>query len=280
MDHLLLKEKRSHGSVDFPFHVISHVDKIGNYSVPHHWHDEIEIIYLEYGRVNIYSNEQEYKLKPGDFYIVNSNELHQILGVEPSLHHAIIFHPRLLDFNFFDHTEEQFIKPITSGNAKFSSHVYKDQDHLSIMRQLVDTDVKEYLSIKILIYTLINEFYHHHLIETNAQPNKHDDIKKVILYIQNNFSTCLVLDDIAKQINISPNHLCKYFKKKMGITVFQYINQYRISQSMYLLVNTNLSITDIALNCGFENISYYNRTFKKMTSLTPNQYRHQNKNQV
>lgn len=277
MDNLLLKEQREHGSADFPFHIISHKDALGTYSVPHHWHDEIEIIYLEYGTINIYCNEQEYPLEPGNFYIVNSNELHQILGVTPSLHHAIIFHSKLLDFNFFDKAEEQIIKPITSGNAKFISKVYDDHDYHSIIRQLIDTNSDDYLAIKIAIYSLINMFYQNNLIEIDKEPDKHEDLKKVIMFIQNNFDKSLTLEMIAKQIMISPNHLCKYFKKKMGITVFQYINQYRINQSIYYLLHSQLTIIDIAMNCGFDNISYYIRTFKKITGLTPKQYRMQNK---
>lgn len=276
MNNLLLKEKTAHGSADFPFHIISHQDTLGTYSVPYHWHDEIEIIYLEYGNINIYCNEQEYHLEPNQFYIINANELHQILGVTPSLHHAIIFHPSLLDFSLFDKTEEQFIRPITSGNAKFISQIYQDHNYDFIINNLVNTDTHDYLSIKISLYNIINIFYKNHLIEIDTNPNKHEDLKKVILYIQNNFNKTLTLDMIAKQIMISPNHLCKYFKKNMGITVFQYINQYKINQSINYLLHSKLTIIEIAMNCGFDNISYFIRTFKKITGFTPKQYRNQN----
>lgn len=273
MDKLFLKEKRDHGSVDFPFHIISHTDKLGTYSVPHHWHDEIEIIYLEYGHINIYCNEQEYILSPGDFYVVNTNELHHILGVTPSLHHAIIFHPKLLDFNFFDKTEETYIKPITSGHSKFVSQIYQDTKYTDVLSTLTKTDYQNYLTIKILLYTLINHFYQENNIQVDFQPDKYNDLKKVILFIQNNYNTSLTLEMIANQLMISPNHLCKYFKKKMGMTVFQYINQYRINRAIYHLLHTDLSVIDIALDCGFDNISYFIRTFKNVTGTTPKQYR-------
>ena len=142
---------------------------------------------------------------------------------------------------------------------------------------MIDTNSDDYLAIKIAIYSLINMFYQNNLIEIDREPDKHEDLKKVIMFIQNNFDKSLTLEMIAKQIMISPNHLCKYFKKKMGITVFQYINQYRINQSIYYLLHSQLTIIDIAMNCGFDNISYYIRTFKKITGLTPKQYRMQNK---
>ena len=279
MNRESLKEQRKHGKYDLPFHIISHTDSLGTYNVSYHWHDEIEIIYLEYGEIDIRCSEKEYHLTSGDFYIINSNELHQISGRSPSLHHAVIFHPHFLDFSLFDRAEEVYIHPITSGSAQFAAGVCQDQDCLHLLRQLVGTSPKKYLSIKILLYALIDQFYQKNQIIMKEPSNAQDDLKKVLSYIQENFNKPLTLNQIAQQIMITPNYLCRYFKKKMGMTVFQYMKQYRINKSIDLLLQSDLSIINIAMQCGFDNLSYYIRTFKKLTGLTPKQYRRQHTQQ-
>ncbi len=279
MNKQALKEQKEHGSFDFPFHIISHTDNLGTYNVSFHWHDEIEIIYLEYGEINIRCTEKEYHLMPGDFYIINSNELHQISGKTPSLHHAIIFHPHFLDFSIFDKAEENFIHPITSGTAGFIPKIHQDRCYSHFLKRLVETSSKQYLSIKILLYALIDQLYQKDQITVEKYTETQENLKKIISYIQKNYNEPLTLNQIAQQIMITPNYLCKYFKKKMGITVFQYIQQYRINQSIDLLLQSDLPIINIAMQCGFDNLSYYIRTFKKQTGITPKQYRKRPKQQ-
>ena len=104
-----------------------------------------------------------------------------------------------------------------------------------------------------------------------------DRFKKMLLYLQENHSAELCLDDIAAHIGLSRSECCRYFKKKSGQTISDYLRQYRIHRSLELLAGSDASISQIAQRCGFSNQSYYTKEFRRVTGTTPKQYRLQKK---
>lgn len=92
-------------------------------------------------------------------------------------------------------------------------------------------------------------------------------------YIYQNYNKKIKLTDIGEVLNLTPQHLCKFFKEMTDTSIVEYINHYRIETSISLLKISTLSITDIALECGFDNISYFNRVFKKQVGCTPSEFR-------
>lgn len=101
----------------------------------------------------------------------------------------------------------------------------------------------------------------------------HDLIKKAILYISQNFSGELTLDEVASQVHLNPAYFSSLFKQSTGSSFKEYLNMVRIEESKRLLANTDYTIIDIAIAAGFEDQSYFSRVFKKYTGLTPRQYR-------
>ena len=105
-------------------------------------------------------------------------------------------------------------------------------------------------------------------------PGPEDDrFKKMLLYLQENYSAEFNLDDIAGHIGLSRSECCRYFKKKSGQTISDYLRQYRIRKSLGLLTESDISISQIAQSCGFSNQSYYTKEFRRVTGTTPKQYR-------
>ena len=95
----------------------------------------------------------------------------------------------------------------------------------------------------------------------------------MIGFLQKNFQKKYVLDDLCNYIGLSRSACCRYFKKMMNMSIFEYILEYRLSQALFLLNNTNRSITEIALQTGFSTTSYFISIFKKKMSLTPFEYK-------
>lgn len=268
-----LRENKRHGSADFPFHMITHTDQTGDYRVPLHWHPEVEVIYVEYGVLTLYCDDNDYHLTKGDLFIINSNSLHAINGLSQSRHHAIIFHPKLLDFNYYDRAQEEYIQPITSNVFHFRQTILKHKDFEPLLDSLLNNEQQDPLLIKILLYQIIFKLYRLNAIVKEVSEEKLGNIRIIISYIQSHYAEKIRLSDIAQFVGYSSNYVCKYFKKKMGITVFQYLNQYRIYHSLHLLKKTDKTILEIALECGFENDSYYIKTFKSIMKQTPKKYR-------
>ena len=96
---------------------------------------------------------------------------------------------------------------------------------------------------------------------------------KMIDFLQANFQKKFVLDDLCNYVNLSRSACCRYFRKMMNMTISEYILEYRLSQAIFLLNNTDKSITEIALQTGFSTTSYLISIFKKKMLLTPYEYK-------
>ncbi|WZL80095.1 AraC family transcriptional regulator [Vallitaleaceae bacterium 9-2] len=98
-------------------------------------------------------------------------------------------------------------------------------------------------------------------------------IKKASKYVHNHLSEAIRLQEVADYIGLSPNYFSSLFKKEMNLAFADYVNHIRIKESQYLLKTTDQSILDIALAVGFNNQNYFTTIFKKVTGITPKQYR-------
>ena len=128
-------ENRVHGTSTFQLQVYSHYDKDGFYFVSQHWHEELEWIYVEYGILHLTIHGKSVTLNAEEFCFVNSGELHEIKSIGESLHHAVVFHPNLLNFALYDACQHNFIRPITNGNLLFptSFSEFSSEDHKQIL---------------------------------------------------------------------------------------------------------------------------------------------------
>jgi len=108
----------------------------------------------------------------------------------------------------------------------------------------------------------------------NYNPTKNNEIiKKAIGYIARNFASKITLEDVAGYIHLNPSYFSTIFKQSTGSSFKEYLNMVRVEESKRLLANTDYSIIDVAIATGFEDQSYFSKTFKKYTGLTPKQFR-------
>ncbi len=108
----------------------------------------------------------------------------------------------------------------------------------------------------------------------NFIPSKNYELmKRAMLFISENFSKNLSLDEVADYVHLNPSYFSSVFKQSCGSSFKEYLNMVRIEESKRLLANTEYSIIDIAIATGFEDQSYFSKVFKKYTGLTPKQYR-------
>ena len=97
--------------------------------------------------------------------------------------------------------------------------------------------------------------------------------QRVYLYVEQNFDRQLKLEDVASYFHLNKCYFCSVLKKELGKTFSQIVNEVRVEKSKELLREGNLSTLSIALSVGFNNQNYFNMTFKKLTGMTPLQYR-------
>ena len=116
--------------------------------------------------------------------------------------------------------------------------------------------------------------------QTLKQPSqshqKHmDKLKTILKYVEEHYNEPLSIEDMANLIHYSKSHFMKFFKTHMNMGFTQYLNHYRMSMAAKLLVSTDDSVLTIAVSSGFDNLSYFNRLFKREFHMTPREYRRQ-----
>ena len=92
-------------------------------------------------------------------------------------------------------------------------------------------------------------------------------------YIQANYAQILSMQDVAQAMNYSETHFCRLFKQCFHINFSVYLNEFRVKQAKKLLVNTNLTVKEVSISCGYRDTSYFIRVFKRFTGTTPSDYR-------
>ena len=107
-----------------------------------------------------------------------------------------------------------------------------------------------------------------------AKRNKSlDKMKLIIKYVENNYSDNITIDDMARLCDFSQSHFMKFFKKNMEVSFIEYLNNYRLTMASRLLISSTSSIIAISMESGFDNLSYFNRLFKKKYEMTPSEFR-------
>lgn len=98
-------------------------------------------------------------------------------------------------------------------------------------------------------------------------------VSMAVEFIKNHYQQEILLEDISDYAQVSSNYICSLFKKEMGMNISKYIMEYRIRKAKVLLLTTNMKSYEIAIETGFANDSYFSRSFKKMTGVSPSEFR-------
>lgn len=98
-------------------------------------------------------------------------------------------------------------------------------------------------------------------------------VNRIHEYLMKNYREEINLDQIAELVHLAPASVCRFFKSSTGMTLFEYLNKIKIDYSCRLLLNTDLNVVDISYDCGFNNLSHFNKQFRKFIHQTPTQYR-------
>ena len=275
------KELKKHGVYDYPFEKYDISSKHVWQFATSHWHDETEIIYVKKGSVKITINGKTFTGNEGSLFIVNSGEMHEIDGlIVPISYTAFVFDFNMLSFKSEDFAQQNFIEPVLNGAMRFENCVTSSPKILELLKQIEKSNPSP-LQVRTLVTKALLLQFFALLIEekqftiykkTNVSFQKNDTLKEIIQFINNNFSHELTLRQIAKQFNMSHKYFCKFFKNNFQKTFIEYLNDVRLKNALQLLENKNLSVTETALSCGFSNMSYFTRTFKKKIGCTPSEY--------
>lgn len=275
MNSYELKEKVNHGTKEFPIKVYHANGLMASY----HWHEEYEFIYITSGRACIRIGVNTFEVKEGECAFVKANVLHSI-STEDNAHfgfYAVVFHPSFI-FSDIDICNK-YLSPLYEINNRFSplgSENFVIETIKALCQVYGNKPFAYELKIKSLLYSIFSHIFEYGLfhMEDNFNNQKAaDKLEKVIKYIHANCLSYITVDELAHISGYSVSHFTRFFKELTGKTPIEYINRQRIYCACEMLKNTNLSVLEISLACGFEHVGYFIKAFKKYTDYTPLRYK-------
>ena len=231
-----------------------------------HMHQEIEIIYMKKGSLLVTIQHTTYTINGSDLALIMPHTLHSYKTPESSEFIILIFKQDFIPY--YQSVMTQLCStPIIRNDALHPDiNTYFDQ-------LLLDETKSEVGLIKGYLYLLFTRILPH-LHFTKVHHSEHQDlIYKCLHYIHLHFKEPLSLDTMAQHLGVSPYSISRVFNKSIGYSFSYYINTLSIDYAKYLLRETNLSITEISFECGYETIRHFNRMFKDLTSVSPHSYK-------
>ncbi|MBQ2283186.1 MAG: AraC family transcriptional regulator [Agathobacter sp.] len=278
-------EDKNHVDMVFPYNTYLCSIPLDFSEVPLHWHEEIEIIYVKKGKGCITVDFRQYVVKAPTIVLIIPGQLHCIEQMdECSMEYEnILFHPNILLPKRNDSSSTDFLLPLLKGTITVPTvftPVYPYYQDLAAPIDACDeinrTKPQGYeLFIKSQLYQLL--FILNNRCRNLSKPIKSkrtlDKMKLVLRYVENNYMEHISIADIADVAGFSESHFMRYFKETMGTSFVDYLKDYRLTMAARLLVTSDAAILNIASEVGFDNLSYFNRAFKKRYGMTPSQYR-------
>lgn len=284
-----LKEDANHGDFMLPFTTYIGWMSPSYTNVPLHWHKEMEITFIEEGTAYYNIDLVSYEFKKGTLLFVHPHQLHSLTykNNTPSKWVTMVFSLDLLKSSSLDAVLIKYILPLTNSEHTFPLAItpsdFGYSELLSTFQNAIDCYTKKNiayeLEIKSLLYKFIGELYKNNLIikdkffSNNISAPHVEKIKVVLNYIHANYDQDISIKSLASLCSFSEYYFMRFFKKSIGMTCIQYINSYRLEKACILLASTNKTIMEIALDVGFDNLSYFIKTFKCKYNITPKQYR-------
>ena len=257
-----------------PFKVFLFEGENGNYVREKHWHTSVEIFAVMEGSLDFFVNKEEYPLKAGEQIIINSNELHSIHAVEKNK--TVVLQIPLKQFeNYF--TAQRYIR--FRGQEELV-----DKKLASLLRKLyhVYSERKigyEFRTISIfyeIMYILVKDY---RVTETREKDIRHsrrlDALSKITTYMREHYKEDLKLSELAATFGYSDAYLSRMFQKYAKINYKTYLQDIRMAYAYRDLLNTDHTISQIALDNGFCSSRGFSGEFQKRYGVLPSEMRKQ-----
>ncbi|WNR45973.1 AraC family transcriptional regulator [Paenibacillus roseipurpureus] len=290
VDEGLIFEK-DEGIIDFPLRVAysdsTEVRNTGRF-VYLHWHKEFEFSIITEGSMMMEIDGKPLFVQEGDVIIIHPNEIHSSYCMDNinCRLFGIIFSMGLLNSAQSDACQTKYVDPFLVGQYKFPSLIRNVPGWQAEVVANVKRIIEVYrqkptgfeIQIKASLYLILAEIISNKAFTTSSQSsnnlNPHiEKLQKSIEYMERHYDNRIYIEEVAEVSGLSLERFFKFFKHFTGDTPVMYLTRHRIRIASQYLKYSDLSVLDIALKTGFENVSYFIKTFKKHHGMTPHAFR-------
>ena len=277
-----LKENKPHGTKDDPFSIYHIANAKRSFQIPIHWHDEFEIIYVKSGFLTVSISGENYIGKTGDAFVVSPGNLHFMGSQTDNVDYFTFLFPlKYISFRTDDILDDKLLEPLNSGhliiNPEIEDTVKEQCEQLveiyGAKKEESQSKITAQIKTKIILLQFILELWKRGFIVENDTSGKNTVEKEMVSYIQQNFTGKILLKEFGEQFHLSEKYISRYFKEHFHITISQYVTYLRLEHAKHLLQDTDIPVTEVAMQSGYQNVSYFIRSFKKTYGMSPLKYR-------
>jgi len=277
-------ETVSHGTPDFPFAIYRLNRNMPKYEMPYHFHTFLELVRVKKGRLEISLNNKFFTLNENEYCVVNSEVIH---GAKPfdCEYECLVF-----DLNFLKTNNKvcnDFIDNLLLHRIKINEKI-ADKSVTFVLDSLFDNfsddkgkfvfETVGYVNLFLSKVIADKLYYNVSKFDEGKAGKNIDKLKKALRFINVNYKSEITLSDVAAVTGLSEKYFCAVFKSFTGKTPFEYILGLRAEKAATALLVSDSSVTDIAFDNGFNDLSYFIKTFKKKYGVSPAKYRHKDNN--
>ena len=248
MQYINYRENRRRGTADFPLEYYHVTASHPQYVMSFHWHVEFELIRILSGSLTVTIDEIEFLAEAGDSIFIPAGSIHSGIPAD-CVYECLVFDMNML----MNRTLWTLFDAAASKKEGYQLVVF------GAMYQFFGT--------------LFSEGFCKNAPDEEHRSHKRIlQLKQALEFMESSYNLPLTLEEISGSVNMSPKYFCRFFHEMTHRTPIDYLNYYRIERACYQLITTDLSITEIAYASGFNDLSYFIKTFKKYKGTTPKKY--------
>lgn len=279
------RELKAHGTLEFPCAgYLEDYSRQETDNIPWHWHDDLEILYVKDGTLQVQVPAASFRLSAGDCLAISCGILHNA-NAEPECRLcSLVFNPLLVTGSPDSVFARKYLTPLISCGA-FRVYRPDRNGNKEMIRDFLDAfealaaespgyefTIREKLSS--FCFGLYRQFAET-LTDRNGIPNQDDlRIRKMMDFIQNHYSENITLTEIAESADVGRRECLRCFRRTIQLSPVQYLLKYRIMQGAgQLLSQPSENIAVLSASCGFDSPSYFTKQFRKFFKCSPREYR-------
>lgn len=246
------------------------------------------LYYVTEGSAQIELPDGIYTLSPKHMYFIPAFTIHTNICKSNFVHYYLhIYEDHYSDNDWLDHWKFPVEIEATDLDLALFKRLCEINPHMTLqksdpttydnnptlMQNLIKNRQRAFcdkVESRGIVFQLLSRFFKQGQSKIEMEDNR---IAKTVLYIRKHLNEAIELEKLAEISCLSKGHFIRLFKKELGTTPLQYINQKKIEKAQLLLITEELVVKEIAFQLAFDDYSYFNRLFKKTTGVTPQEYR-------
>lgn len=274
MKYIKYKENRQHGTPDFPY-AYYHITKTHpRYNMVYHWHPQYEIIYVNSGKFDLLINGIEYTVSENEAIFIPGGMMHGGMP-ENAEYECLVFEAD----TYFQRClmMEEKTAAIISGINVQKPIIFNNNNIIKLIEQIFSEFRSRRKGYRLKVQGAVLQIFGEIVRlddDDSAIVSKRrlNSFKKALTYIEKHYAEPISLDELASACGLNKGYLCRFFREMTHKTPIDYVNYYRIERACEQIATTDFSLTEIALSCGFCDLSYFIKVFKRYKGVAPSAY--------